>query len=1150
MTKEHKKLYKAGKNWIVATLTATTITLLGGIGAYTVHADTTTEGTQSVQTASINQTSQSDNSDNTVTLNQPVTTQSNQNVQSAKSEQDIQASQSNQVTPAAVTEATVNDTNRLNPNIYGTVNVKDWDYQKGNNIINLTGYHGADLQHVIVPNLNDFNNANVDVNGVKNVDITSTVLKNVLGRLNSQNSTVAISKTDGSLNSKVVAEDNNWAATFAEGVKSKLEYADLTNLDTSKITNMAFLFDGQDHLKVLTGLDSWNTSNVISMKQMFQNDSELTALNLSNWDTSSATDMSFMFNMCNSARTFGDLSNWNTSNVTDMSGMFSDADSLQTVGNLDNWNTSNVTNMADMFNFTDNLQSIGNLSNWDTSKVTDMMGMFDGTKSLQTVGDLSKWDTSIVTDMEEMFYYSHIKTVGDLGKWNTSNVANMSYMFNNAINLQSVGDLSKWDTSNVTNMSCMFYNAINLQSVGDLSKWDTSRVTDMSDMFGSTRFSSIGDLSNWNTSNVTNMSYMFADTINLQSVGDLSKWDTSRVTDMSGVLLNSKINYFEVSRYNNSFINTLHLIDSNGLMGQPGETIATIKAPTFYKLEPDGNKMQSVYDTVFPLVQKKANEEYKNFLNGLTEGMRNIYPTKVTLKMVISEEWSPTPANNANATFTYNMKIGTLKDVVINYVDKVRNIVGSETLIGTVGSTIPLPKKLSLPSGYQLVKGQDIPSTITIQKGKLQTIDIYVEKSPEVPVVKTGSINYVDLSGKVIKIDKISGKVGDTIKVTLSLPDGYELANKDEQVPSTITVGDDGIKTIIINIKKINNTPITPVNPTEPNNPTNPAQPSNPTTPVNPSTPQNPTEPINPSTPSDTHNNNHGTTSATTTTPMAPAAKGNPGANQPSDNNVTGWRISSDGNHYVYYKDNQPLAGRRYVSLPTINGVGTSWYLVDNGVVQSGVQKWAGSYYYFDPVTYLKVTNDYRQSQWGDWYLFGNDGRILTGVQKWAGSYYYFDPVTYLKVTNDYRQSQWGSWYLFGNDGRILTGVQKWAGSYYYFDPVTYLKVTNDYRQSQWGSWYLFGNDGRILTGVQKWAGTYYYFDPVTYLKVTNSYRQSQWGDWYMFGPDGRIVSGLYNWLGNLYYFDPVTYLKVTNQYVYVGGVRYWADANGCLSRA
>ena len=237
------------------------------------------------------------------------------------------------------------------------------------------------------------------------------------------------------------------------------------------------------------------------------------------------------------------------------------------------------------------------------------------------------------------------------------------------------------------------------------------------------------------------------------------------------------------------------------------------------------------------------------------------------------------------------------------------------------------------------------------------------------------------------------------------------------------------------------------------------------------------------------------------------AGRNQPRPNQPSDDNDTGWRISNDGSNYVYYKDGQPLAGRQYISLPTINGAGNSWYLVDNGVVQSGVQKWAGTYYYFDPVNYLRVDNDYRQAQWGYWYLFGNDGRILTGVQKWAGTYYYFDPNTYLRVDNDYRQSQWGDWYLFGNDGRILTGVQKWAGTYYYFDPNTYLRVDNNYCQSQWGDWYLFGNDGRILTGMQKWAGSYYYFDPVTYLKVTN-------------------------------------------RYVYVDGVRYWADANGCLSRA
>lgn len=251
----------------------------------------------------------------------------------------------------------------------------------------------------------------------------------------------------------------------------------------------------------------------------------------------------------------------------------------------------------------------------------------------------------------------------------------------------------------------------------------------------------------------------------------------------------------------------------------------------------------------------------------------------------------------------------------------------------------------------------------------------------------------------------------------------------------------------------------------------------------------------------------------------------------------TGWNKDQDG-QMTYYQNGQKLTGRQYMELPAISGTNVSgaknWYLVDNGTAQSGVQSWMGTYYYFDPTTYLRVNNEYRQSQWGDWYLFGNDGRIQTGVQQWAGTYYYFDPVTYLRVNNDYVQSQWGLWYMFGHDGRIVTKVYPWAGSYYYFDPTTYLRVDNDYRQSQWGSWYLFGNDGRVQSGVQKWAGSYYYFDPTTYLRVDDDYVTSQWGLKYMFGKNGRIVTGLYKWDKNnqLYYFDPATYLAVKNTYM------------------
>ena len=184
-----------------------------------------------------------------------------------------------------------------------------------------------------------------------------------------------------------------------------------------------------------------------------------------------------------------------------------------------------------------------------------------------------------------------------------------------------------------------------------------------------------------------------------------------------------------------------------------------------------------------------------------------------------------------------------------------------------------------------------------------------------------------------------------------------------------------------------------------------------------------------------------------------------------ASNGKNGW--VNENNQWTYYTNNEVASGRNYSYLPSINGNGKSWYLVDNGVVQSGVQQWAGSYYDFDAnKNYQRVDNNYVQSQWGDWYLFGNDGRIQTGVQQWAGSYYYFDPVTYLRVDNDYRQSQWGDWYLFGNDGRILSGLQKWFGSYYYFDPVTYLKVTN--KNITVNGINLHADNDGILSGVNR----------------------------------------------------------------------------------
>ena len=213
--------------------------------------------------------------------------------------------------------------------------------------------------------------------------------------------------------------------------------------------------------------------------------------NLSRWDTSNVTNMSFMF--VKTSAFYGDISKWDTSNVTNMSAMFVDASAFN--GDISKWDTSNVTDMKWMFNraYTFN----GDISKWDTSNVTDMEGMFCDAHAFN--GDISEWDTSNVTDMRSMFWAASAFN-GDISKWDTSNVTNMGYMFRDASAFN--GDISKWDTSNVTDMINMFYRASAFN--GDISKWDTSNVTDMKSMFyGASAFNQ--SLKDWNLTQITDV---------------------------------------------------------------------------------------------------------------------------------------------------------------------------------------------------------------------------------------------------------------------------------------------------------------------------------------------------------------------------------------------------------------------------------------------------------------------------------------------------------------------------------------------------------------------------------------------------------------------------------------------------------------------
>ena len=223
------------------------------------------------------------------------------------------------------------------------------------------------------------------------------------------------------------------------------------NTDSSK---MFYLASSEQKIKNVLEIDlsNFDTSNVTDMSYMFYGMSNLTTLDLSNFNTSQVTDMKYMFTYMFNLTTL-DLSSFNTFKVTDMNHMFYATRNLTTL-DLSNFDTSKVINMQYMFSGMRNLTTL-NLSNFDTSKVTNMYGMFGGMSNLATL-DLSNFDTSKVTDMSHMFFGMHNVTTLDLSNFDTSKVTDMSRMFSDMHNVTTL-DLSNFDTSNVTDMSFMFY---------------------------------------------------------------------------------------------------------------------------------------------------------------------------------------------------------------------------------------------------------------------------------------------------------------------------------------------------------------------------------------------------------------------------------------------------------------------------------------------------------------------------------------------------------------------------------------------------------------------------------------------------------------------------------------------------------------------
>lgn len=125
-------------------------------------------------------------------------------------------------------------------------------------------------------------------------------------------------------------------------------------------------------------------------------------INLNDIDTSKITDMAYLFATKEDIQKL-DISEWDVSNVTDMTCMFMGS---EFGGDISKWDVSKVENMREMFKQANYFNC--DISGWDVSNVKDMRGMFSRTERFNQ--DLSKWNVTITdkSDLDWTFYNSKL----------------------------------------------------------------------------------------------------------------------------------------------------------------------------------------------------------------------------------------------------------------------------------------------------------------------------------------------------------------------------------------------------------------------------------------------------------------------------------------------------------------------------------------------------------------------------------------------------------------------------------------------------------------------------------------------------------------------------------------------------------------------
>ena len=204
---------------------------------------------------------------------------------------------------------------------------------------------------------------------------------------------ITVLKT-GSEIQKVIKDAENSGAVYVyfENNEKVSEHVTVTDLSANNSEAIIGWLSGNEyHISTIGAQD---TSKKIIFNEdssgMFSACSKILGIWFTNVDTSKVTNMARMFSGTTNLNDVDSLTNFDTSNVTDMSQMFAGSAAINRLY-LSSFNTSKVTNMTQMFYLDKNLQNIY-VKTFDTSSVTESGNMFSGCESLENYSSTNSND--------------------------------------------------------------------------------------------------------------------------------------------------------------------------------------------------------------------------------------------------------------------------------------------------------------------------------------------------------------------------------------------------------------------------------------------------------------------------------------------------------------------------------------------------------------------------------------------------------------------------------------------------------------------------------------------------------------------------------------------------------------------------------------